>query len=145
VNDTFTVVGAWACNPYIREFCDFIRAVKPNLNDDVIIIGDLNSNVIFDKNHKRSVKTHSIIVDELHQIGIEDIYHYITGDAQGEERVPTFYMYRHLDKPFHIDHCFSNPKNIQNITIHPSEQWISLSDHLPIEIETHNNTLLLQE
>ena len=134
VNDSFTLVGAWACDPYIQEFCDFIQAAKSYLTDDVIIIGDLNSNAIFDKDNQRSGKTHSIIVEELRQIGIEDIYHHLTGDEQGKERVPTFYMYRHLDKPFHIDHCFSNPKNIQKMTIHARWQWLALSDHLPIEI-----------
>lgn len=135
VNDNFTLVGSWACDPYIQEFTDFIHAAKRNLGRDTIIIGDLNSNVLFDKDNQRSGKTHSMIIDELRQLGMEDIYHHFTGDEQGKEKVPTFYMYRHLDKPFHIDHCFSNPDNIQKMTIHARWQWLSLSDHLPIEIE----------
>ncbi len=42
-------------------------------------------------------------------------------------------------EPFHIDHCFSNPKNIQKMTIHARWQWLALSDHLPIEIYLINN------
>jgi len=117
-------------------FCDFVHATQQHLADNVIIIGDLNSNAVFDKDNIRTGKTHSIIVDELSQIGIEDIYHHMTGDAQGQEKISTFYLYRHLDKPFHIDHCFSNPKNIEKLTIHARWQWPSLSDHLPIEIIT---------
>ena len=135
VNDSFTLIGSWACDPYIQEFTDFIHAAKKYLGRDTVIIGDLNSNVLFDKNNQRSGKTHSMIVDELRQLGIEDIYHHLTGDEQGKERVPTFYMYRHLDKPFHIDHCFSNPEIIRKMTIHARWQWLSLSDHLPMEIE----------
>ncbi len=135
INDSFTLVGAWACDPYIQEFCDFIHACKSELTDDVII-GDLNSNVFFDKDNIRTGKTHSIMVKELQEIGIEDIYHFKTGDKQGDEKVPTFYLYRHLDKPFHIDHCFSNPQNIEKLTIHARWQWLALSDHLPIEIVT---------
>ena len=135
VNDSFTLIGSWACDPYIQEFTDFIHAAKKNLGRDTVIIGDLNSNVLFDKDNQRSGKTHSMIVDELRQLGIEGIYHHLTGDEQGKERVPTFYMYRHLDKPFHIDHCFSNPEIIRKMTIHARWQWLSLSDHLPIEIE----------
>lgn len=141
VNDSFTLIGCWACDPYIQEFTDFIHAAKKNLGRDTIIIGDLNSNVLFDKDNQRSGKTHSIIVDELRQLGIEDIYHHLSGDEQGKERVPTFYMYRHLDKPFHIDHCFSNPDNIQKMKIHARWQWLSMSDHLPIEIELKSTRL----
>lgn len=74
----------------IQEFCDFIRAAKSYLTDDVIIIGDLNSNVIFDKVNQRTGKTHSIVIEELRQIGIEDMYHHLTGEEQGKEQVPTF-------------------------------------------------------
>ncbi|MCM1139398.1 MAG: endonuclease/exonuclease/phosphatase family protein [Muribaculum sp.] len=134
VNDKFTLVGSWACDPYVQEFYDFIHACKSNLNENVIIIGDLNSNVVFDKDNIRTGKTHSIVVKELAELGLEDIYHVKTGDKQGQEKIPTFYLYRHLDKPFHIDHCFSNPKNIEKMTIHARWQWLALSDHLPIEI-----------
>lgn len=134
VNDKFTLVGSWACDPYVQEFYDFIHACKDNLDENVIIIGDLNSNVVFDKDNIRTRKTHSIVVKELSELGLEDIYHAKTGDKQGQEKIPTFYLYRHLDKPFHIDHCFSNPKNIEKMTIHARWQWLALSDHLPIEI-----------
>lgn len=134
VNDNFNLVGAWACDPYIQEFYDFITHIKDKLNNEIIIIGDLNSNPIFDKDNEKSGKTHSRIVKELKQYEIEDIYHCKTGDIQGKEKTPTFFMYRHLDKPFHIDHCFSNPNNVKEMTIHARWQWLSLSDHVPLEI-----------
>lgn len=43
VNDTFTLIGSWACKPYIEEFTDFIHTAKRDLADDTIIIGDLNN------------------------------------------------------------------------------------------------------
>lgn len=138
VNDQFTLVGSWACDPYIEEFTDFIHAAKKNIDKRTIIIGDLNSNVIFDKNHFKSGKTHSKIIKELREIGLEDIYHNKSGDEQGKEKVPTFYLYRHLDKPYHIDHCFATPDLIKKMMIHARWQWLSLSDHLPIEIELSN-------
>ncbi len=136
VNDEFTLVGSWACDPYVQEFCDFIHACKEELDDNVFIVGDLNSNVVFDKDNIRTGKTHSIIVEELKVISIENIYHHHTGDTQGQEKVPTFYLYRHLDRPFHIDHCFSNPKNIEKLTIHARWQWMALSAHQPLELTT---------
>lgn len=137
VNDSFTLVGSWACDPYIEEFYDFVHAAQEHLTKDVIIIGDLNSNVLFDKEHKKVGKTHSIVVEKLKVLGIEDIYHHKTGDEQGKEKTPTFFLYRHLDKPFHIDHCFSHPDNIKKINIHARWQWLALSDHLPVEIEVN--------
>lgn len=134
VNNHLTLVGCWACNPYIQEFYDFIQSSWEHLDSNVILMGDLNSNVIFDKDNLKSGKTHTNILGILKSIGLEDIYHYKTGEKQGQEKVPTFYIYRHLDKPFHIDHCFANPKNIERLSIHSRWQWLALSDHQPLEI-----------
>ena len=138
VNDRFVLVGSWACDPYVQEFTDFVHAAKKNLDKGSIILGDLNSNVIFDKDNYKSGKTHSKIVEELGLIGLEDIYHFKSGDEQGKEKVPTFYMYRHLDKPYHIDHCFAAPEIVKKMTIHARWHWLALSDHLPVEIELNN-------
>lgn len=142
VNDSFTLVGSWACDPYIQEFADFIHAAEKYLDANTVIIGDLNSNAIFDKDNIKSGKTHSIIVSELRKIGLEDIYHHKSGDEQGKEKIPTFFLYRHLDKPFHIDHCFATPHKIKKMTIHARWQWLALSDHLPIEIHLNIPTNL---
>ena len=63
------------------------------------------------------------------------LIHPKSGDEQGKEKIPTFYLYRHLDKPYHIDHCFVAPEIINKMLIHARWQWLALSDHLPIEIE----------
>ena len=138
VNDRFTLVGSWACNPYIQEFTDFLHTAKEHIDKGSIILGDLNSNVIFDKDNYKTGKTHSKIVEDFLEIGLEDIYHFKSGDEQGKEKVPTFYLYRHLDKPYHIDHCFAAPEVVKKMTIHARWQWLTLSDHLPIEIELNN-------
>lgn len=135
-NSSFTLVGAWACEPYVEEFTDFIHASDEHIDNDVIIIGDLNSSVQFDAKHRKSGKTHEALVAELRTRGIEDMYHYLTGEQQGEEQTMTFYLYRHLDKPYHLDHCFSNPKNIKSLVVHSPQEWLALSDHMPIEIIT---------
>lgn len=136
VNDKFTLLGVWACDPYIEEFYDYKELVVDKLDDNIILIGDFNSNTVFDKEHKRVGKTHSLVVEQLREKGIEDIYHHLKGEEQGKETVPTFFLYRHLDLPFHIDHCFSNPKNVSSLKIHTRYDWLYKSDHLPLEIET---------
>ena len=134
VNDEFTLVGSWACNPYIEEFFKFIDEAKDQLTDKTVIIGDLNSNPVFDTKKGKNSKTHLMAVDELRKFGMEDIYHHKTGDGQGNESKGTFYMYRHEDKPYHIDHCFANPSLISSFRIMERDKWLKFSDHLPIEV-----------
>lgn len=143
VNNSFILVGSWACHPYVQEFYDFIQASLAYLGPQVIIMGDFNSNMVFDKDNIKSGKTHTKVLEILKSIGLEDIYHYKTGDKQGQEKVPTFYMYRHLDKPFHIDHCFANPEIIKSISIKARWQWLAFSDHQPLEITVDEKKLKL--
>lgn len=44
-------------------------------------------------------------------------YHYLNNEKQGEESQPTFFMYRHLDKPFHLDHVFAKKGRIDDLQI----------------------------
>lgn len=142
VNDRFTLVACWACNPYVRQFIDYIRDIKPLLSNDVVLFGDLNSNVVFDNPRSKSGKTHAGLVQEMKTMGFEDIYHNKTGDLQGKEKAPTFFLYRHLDKPYHIDHCFAHPDTIEHIKVYTQWKWLSLSDHLPVEITINDSQLI---
>ena len=136
VNDKFTLLGVWACDPYIAEFYDYKALNEEHMTDDLIMIGDFNSSVLFDKVNKGKGKSHTIVVEQLREKGIEDIYHHLTGEKQGHEKCPTFFSAKHLEWPYHIDHCFSNPKNVSSMKIHTRYDWLNKSDHLPLEIET---------
>lgn len=136
VNDSFIIVAAWACDPYCEELYDWIDAVEPNINEDTIIIGDLNSNVVLDPKHiRKSGKSYALCLEKLSSLGLYDIWHHYTKEKQGKESVPTFYLYRHLDKPYHLDHCLANPNLVKSMKINARWNWLALSDHLPIEIE----------
>jgi hypothetical protein len=37
--------------------------------------------------------------------GIESVYHKYFEQQQGKEAHPTFYLYRHQNKPYHMDYC----------------------------------------
>lgn len=136
VNDGFTLVGAWACDPYCEELHDWLEEVGDKIKDDCVILGDLNSNVNLDPKHlKVSGKSYSKVLERLAGHGLYDIWHHHHKEEQGKESVPTFYLYRHLDKPYHIDHCLASPTFVKNMSIHSRWKWLSMSDHLPIEIE----------
>ena len=62
-------------------------------------------------------------------------YHYVYHEKQGEEKQPTFYLYRHLDKGYHIDHCFIKKERIKNYQVLHGQSWLNYSDHLPISLE----------
>lgn len=54
---------------------------------------------------------------------------------QGKEEHPTLYMYRHKDKAYHIDYCFTSKKfidKLENVEIGTHEQWTKYSDHNPV-------------
>ena len=135
VNNCFDLVAVWACSPYIEEYYIYQSINIVYYNDNTIIIGDFNSNAIWDKKH--GVRTHSAIVRQLNEIGICSAYHYYTNEAQGSETVPTFYLYRHFDKPYHIDHCFTASKNIHSYHVVNSSRWLEKSDHMPILLQTN--------
>lgn len=140
VNDSFNLVASWACDPYCEELQDWVELVRDNITPDTIIIGDLNSNYVLDSKHIRKTgKSFRNVVEMLQGRQLEDIWHYLKKEEQGKESVPTFYLYRHLDKPYHLDHCFAHPSLVSSVIIHARWEWLALSDHLPIEIVTNEN------
>ena len=107
-------------------------------SDRHLIIGDFNSNKIWDR--KSNIGNHTHVVDALKEIGISSSYHSIYGCDQGCELHPTFFMYRNTEKPYHIDYAFVSETLIKdsNVEIGNPDQWLAYSDHMPL-IFTLNN------
>lgn len=133
VNHDFDLLGVWACKPYIEEYYIYQCIYIKKYNDQTIIIGDFNSNKIWDKTH--SARNHTNVVKELEKKNLISAYHYVYHEKQGEEKQPTFYLYRHLDKGYHTDHCFIKKERIKNYQVLHSQSWLNYSDHLPISLE----------
>lgn len=133
VNDKFNVLAVWACKPYIEEYYIYQSINMDNFNGNTVIIGDFNSNAIWDK--KGDTRTHGSVVDQLEKIGLCSAYHYTTGEEQGKETKNTFYLYRHTDRGYHIDHCFVSPNLIRSYCILDANMWLDKSDHVPIVLE----------
>ena len=103
---------------------------------NTLLIGDFNSNSIWDK--PRRIFNHSIVVDILYQKGIESTYHRYFNLKQGRESHPTFYLYRHEHKPYHLDYCFASSDlitHLKKVEVGSYADWIKASDHMPIIIE----------
>ena len=91
----------------------------------------------------RSEGGHGATVDELYQLGFVDAYHHLSKEEQGSETKNTFYLYRHLDRGYHIDHCFVRPKWLKTYEIFDDHYWLKYSDHVPcmLEIEIKGDDL----
>ncbi len=98
-----------------------------------ILIGDFNSNTIWD-NLPRKVN-HSTVVTLLENNKIYSAYHKFFNQEQGQEAHKTLFMYRHQDKPYHIDYCFVSTdfaEKISDVKIGAYEDWTEYSDHSPL-------------
>ena len=141
VNDEFDLLAVWTHNNnsptfgYIGQLWKYLQINKSKLAN-TLIIGDFNSNKIWDKWDRWW--NHSDVVNELKDIGIESFYHSFYIEEQGEERQPTFYLQRKIEKPYHIDYVFGNTQflsNLKGIEIGEKNKWLVISDHLPIICE----------
>ena len=135
INNAFDLLGVWAGPPYIEEYCIYQAINIDKYDENTVVIGDFNSNAIWDKQHGK--RNHSVVVKQLESKGLISAYHYVTGEKQGMETQSTFCMYKHLERKYHIDYCFLNPDHIKDFRILDENVWLKLSDHYPIQIETY--------
>jgi endonuclease/exonuclease/phosphatase family metal-dependent hydrolase len=100
-----------------------------------MLIGDFNSNTIWDRKYREG--NHSNVVKHLEKKGIVSCYHLHHRQVQGKEQHPTLYLYRHPDKPYHLDYCFASKdmaEKIQSVEIGTYDDWKPYSDHVPVMV-----------
>ena len=144
INETFNLLAIWTHRNnspnfgYIGQLWKYLQINKDKLNNS-ILIGDFNSNTIWDEWDRWW--NHSDVVKELKELGIESFYHKFTSEIQGKETKPTLYFQRKLTRPYHIDYIFGSQlftNRILNIEIGQFENWIEISDHMPVICEIEN-------
>ena len=142
VNDDFNLLGVWT-NPdmdgtktiyYPKEITKYYEEHNDSgfFNEDMIICGDFNCDVRLKGSHAKNVNE---VIEKLSECGLVDIYHHLNNEKEGEETEATFYMYRHLDKPYHLDHIFASSDKVKNLKIGDADKWLQLSDHVPLIFE----------
>lgn len=139
----FNLLAIWAMAhqdrqlSYIGQIFQALEVYRSFIKQaETVLIGDFNSNKIWDRPSK--IGHHSRVVEELEKEGIVSAYHAYFNEAQGVETQPTFYLYRNQAKRYHLDYCFV-PKQwiskLRSVSVGAYAEWRSLSDHSPLFIE----------
>jgi len=121
---------------YVGQIWAAINFYSDLLDKDSMLIGDFNSNAIWD--HKRPVGNHTQVIDFLNDKDIYSVYHQLTDTDHGQESHPTLYLTKNIDKPYHMDYCCASKSLFSentSIEIGVYEDWIKLSDHMPVIID----------
>lgn len=138
----FTLYAVWANNPadpdgqYVEQVWKALQHYNKHLRSrQTILAGDFNSNTIWDRKNREG--NHSNVVKRLLRKGIHSCYHLHHRQLQGQEAHPTFYLYRHHDKPYHLDYCFASKDmadRIVSVEIGDYDTWKPFSDHVPVMV-----------
>lgn len=121
---------------YVGQIYGAIHHYSELLDEPSILVGDFNSNAIWDK--KRRDNNHSNVVAFLDKKSIKSLYHLRNSSRHGEEPDPTLYLLKNIDKPYHIDYCFASKgliKRSTKISVGHHNDWLKLSDHMPVIID----------
>ncbi len=138
----FTLFAIWANNPsdkdgqYIEQVWKALRYYDELLNaKSTLLVGDFNSNSIWDRKHRKS--NHSNVVKLLEEKGIYSLYHTHHQQSQGTEAHATFYLYKHREKAYHIDYFFASAdivRQVLAVNVGDFDAWIKYSDHVPVMV-----------
>ena len=146
-NYKFNLFAVWANNPadpdgqYVEQVWKALQHYNKQLSKkNTILIGDFNSNTIWDRKYRTG--NHSHVVNRLSEKGITSSYHLHHKQIQGSEEHPTLYLYRHKDKPYHLDYCFVSTDladKILSVEIGDFDFWTKYSDHVPVIVTFNDN------
>ncbi|MGC4103431.1 endonuclease/exonuclease/phosphatase family protein [Ferruginibacter sp.] len=130
----------WANNPadkdgpYVTQVWKALQHYSRIIRTtNTILTGDFNSNTIWDRPRREG--NHSTVVQRLGKKKIYSTYHKHFLQEQGKEMHPTYYLYKHQQKPYHLDYCFASGdliNKLRSVEVGNYEEWIKYSDHVPV-------------
>lgn len=99
------------------------------------MVGDFNSHPRWDAERPHN---HSAVSSRLGRLGLRSACHVNTGCAAGEQLHPTHYLYRHADRPYHLDYLYASADLLQSlitVEVGTRAEWGEYSDHMPLAVE----------
>lgn len=143
------VYNAWRCYLLIAVWTKFVGKVNNSyvaqaynamcfydkyFTGNTVIIGDFNSNAIWDNKKQRRVK-HQALVRKLSNDNFSSVYHEMNDEQQGHETQPTLFFHHQKEKAYHIDYAFMHRSmfdNLADFRVGKHEEWGQKSDHMPL-------------
>jgi len=98
--------------------------------------GDLNNSLIWDRPDKGN--NFFDINTQLKSLGFVSAYHKSTNEDFGAEDTATFYQTKAKLKKYHIGYLYLRSLKVNSVGVGNYEDWIKLSDHVPIVVECVN-------
>lgn len=148
---SFVLLAVWTLGekpfPYVEAAAKAIEMYGNIFSSSpVVMMGDFNSNAIWDRQHPPS-SNHSAVVAKLKRHRLVSAYHDFFDIKHGAEIHPTFYLYGHESRPYHIDYCFvpqSWTERIEKVGVENYLDWKQYSDHRPliVDIRDDNSTIV---
>jgi exonuclease III len=142
--EEFILFAVWAQNTkqrfysYIGQVYLALKHYETLLSQKCMIVGDWNSNQVFD--YIKRVGTHTETVHFLREYEIHSAYHSHYQSNHGEERHPTHFFRKEKESPFHLDYIFASQdfiNRLDSLEIGELEEWLRISDHMPIFAAFH--------
>ncbi|MCX5044077.1 endonuclease/exonuclease/phosphatase family protein [Aldersonia sp. NBC_00410] len=119
-----------ACRSSLPHYEEFLSGDA----DLVLISGDFNNSVYWDKPTKRA--KFGDFMDQLEVRGFVSAYHVHHGSARGAESHPTLWWMKNADTTYHIDYTFVSPSDaIEAVAMGAHADWIAHSDHSPMTVD----------
>jgi len=139
VDDRFNLINVWTkdasrrSHRYVGQLARYLgHHGRKIAKGEHVICGDFNSHVQWDGQFKAA--NHSTVVAHLARLGLDSLYHHDRGLSQGQEPDPTFYLYRDIAKPYHLDYAFASRNFLgrHDSYICDPAHWLTHSDHMPL-------------
>lgn len=139
--DTLFGTAVWSvpegARNYLKTVCDGLDELgqRPPTDGIQLMLGDFNASPVFDaKNTKINQFSH--LQDRMKPRRLESLWHYHSRESLGQETTATFFLYRHQNKPYHLDYifgCEAARTALTAIEIGKHADWCAeWSDHVPI-------------
>lgn len=138
-NENTLILAVWtkpAARPsqnYVVQLWNYLEKHRSKLKGDCVVLGDFNSNTFWDDKYR--IGNHSQVVQRLNQRGLTSCYHSKYLESHGSESIPTFFLYKDLSKPYHLDYIFLSKSLAEHVThfeVGDPIHWLPLSDHMPL-------------
>jgi len=134
---SFLLLAVWTVpdeiGSYVRPLVEAWKEYTPQIRaQNVVIAGDFNASVQF----RGKPNFHfSVFLNLVAESGVCSLYHETTDEPHGQEKAPTFFLYRKRERPFHIDYMFAGAglrSRLKSFRVGNHEDWAVHSDHMPL-------------